>query len=38
MRAGLVGAFNVADVLGVAVELYRSVARLFSLAVRHATP
>lgn len=36
VRAGLVGAFNVADILGTAVELYRSVVTLSSLAVRHA--
>ena len=37
VRAGLVGAFSVADVLGATVELYRSVDPLFSLAVCHAT-
>ncbi|KAF8559768.1 hypothetical protein OG21DRAFT_1402239 [Imleria badia] len=33
VRAGLAGAFSIADVLGAAVELYRSVVALSSLAV-----
>lgn len=37
VRAGVVGAFSVADVLGAAVELYRSADPQFFLTVCHAT-